>query len=209
MTLHTLTRQAADVVPHVDRPEDLARFLDPACPAVIWQRHAPPEFQSWIDTLAPDLLPDNRVVLHRSQMRSVVTEIFEIAKTPACASRAHLVEDIVALSEAFADLMRASYLRLRLNAVTTNACRKFHVDAISARLVCTYRGMGTQYGISASGAEPEHIFTVPTGAPILLRGTLAPEQPASGLRHRSPPIEGSGATRLVLVLDPVTDPEDA
>lgn len=209
MTLHALPRQAQAVVTHVDRPEDLARFLDPGCPAVVWQRQAPPEFQSWIDGLAPDLLPDNRVVLHRSQVQSAVTQICEIAKTPACASRAHLVADIVALSETFADLMRTSYLRLRLNAVTTNACRKFHVDAITARLVCTYRGRGTQYGLSASGAEPEHIFTVPTGAPILLRGTLAPEQPDCGLRHRSPPIEGSGETRLVLVLDPLSDLEDA
>ncbi|ESQ13779.1 MAG: hypothetical protein N838_33160, partial [Thiohalocapsa sp. PB-PSB1] len=50
--------------------------------------------------------------------------------------------------------------------------------------------------------------TVPTGAPILLRGTLWPEQPKSGLLHRSPPIEGSGETRLLLVLDPMDGPED-
>jgi hypothetical protein len=49
---------------------------------------------------------------------------------------------------------------------------------------------------------------VPTGAPILLRGTLWPEQPKSGLLHRSPPIEGSGETRLLLVLDPMDGPED-
>jgi len=48
----------------------------------------------------------------------------------------------------------------------------------------------------------------PTGAPILLRGTLWPEHPRSGLLHRSPPIEGTGETRLVLVLDPVDDPEE-
>ncbi|HMB12384.1 MAG TPA: DUF1826 domain-containing protein, partial [Roseovarius sp.] len=33
--------------------------------------------------------------------------------------------------------------------------------------------------------------------------------PPSGLLHRSPPIEGSGETRLLLVLDPVDDPEEA
>ncbi|MEM6422079.1 MAG: DUF1826 domain-containing protein, partial [Pseudomonadota bacterium] len=45
----------------------------------------------------------------------------------------------------------------------------------------------------------------PTGMPILLRGKLWPESPASGIVHRSPPIEGTGATRLVLVLDPIFD----
>ncbi|EEE38158.1 hypothetical protein RKLH11_1999 [Rhodobacteraceae bacterium KLH11] len=104
--------------------------------------------------------------------------------------------------------MSATFLRLRLDVVTTNACRRFHIDAITARLVCTYRGTGTQYGVSTDGADPQRVFTVQTGSPILLRGTLWPAEPPSGLLHRSPPIEGTGETRLVLVLDPVTDPED-
>jgi hypothetical protein len=105
-------------------------------------------------------------------------------------------------------LQLSGYMSLRLEPITSNACRKLHIDAITARLVCTYRGTGTQYGISQDGAEPECIFTVPTGTPILLRGTLWPEQPRSGLLHRSPPIEGSGKTRLVLVLDPTFDLEE-
>jgi hypothetical protein len=116
------------------------------------------------------------------------------------------VDDIAALAEIFAGLMRARWLRLRLDVVTTNACRRFHIDAVTARLVCTYRGTGTQYGISTDGAEPRRIFTVPTGSPIVLRGTLWPEHPRSGLLHRSPPIEGTGETRALLVLDPVDDP---
>jgi hypothetical protein len=116
------------------------------------------------------------------------------------------VDDIAALAEIFAGLMRARWLRLRLDVVTTNACRRFHIDAVTARLVCTLRGTGTQYGISTDGAEPRRVFTVPTGSPIVLRGTLWPEGPRSGLLHRSPPIEGTGETRALLVLDPVDDP---
>jgi hypothetical protein len=104
--------------------------------------------------------------------------------------------------------MSAQYLRLRLDVVTTNACRKFHIDALMARLVCTYRGSGTQYGISVDGADPARVFQVQTGSPILLRGTLWPQDPPSGLLHRSPPIEGTGESRLVLVLDPVFDPQE-
>ena len=114
-----------------------------------------------------------------------------------------MIDDAAALASVFADLFQAPYLRVCLNVVTTNACRKFHIDAVTARLVCTYRGTGTQFGISTDGAEPARVFTVPTGAPIVLRGTLWPEHPKSGLLHRSPPIEGSGETRLVLVLDSV------
>ena len=77
---------------------------------------------------------------------------------------------------------------------------------MQARLVCTYRGTGTQYGTGLNGADPDRIFTVPPSSPIILRGTLWPEHPASGLLHRSPPIAGTGETRLLLVLDPVDAP---
>ncbi|MEL7183288.1 MAG: DUF1826 domain-containing protein, partial [Pseudomonadota bacterium] len=86
--------------------------------------------------------------------------------------------------------------------------RKFHIDALTSRLVCTYRGTGTQYGTSLDGDDPRRVFTVQTGAPILLRGTLWPGHPSSGLLHRSPPIEGTGESRLVMVLDPVFDQQD-
>jgi hypothetical protein len=52
------------------------------------------------------------------------------------------------------------------------------------------------------------VFQVATGAPFVLRGTLWPEKPASGLLHRSPPIAATGETRLVLVLDPMDTPEE-
>ncbi len=127
---------------------------------------------------------------------------------PETKDRDVLVNDIAMLANLFADLTKARYLRLTLEVVTTNACRKFHIDAVTARLICTYRGTGTQYGISTDGNDPARIFTVPTGMPMILRGTLWPSDPPSGLLHRSPPIEGTDQTRLVLVLDPVTDPED-
>ena len=125
---------------------------------------------------------------------------------PAGPERDWLQQDIVSLATMFSGLIDARFLRLRLDVVTTNACRKFHIDAITSRLVCTYKGTGTQYGTSTCGKDPKRVFTVQTGSPILLRGTLWPAKPNSGLLHRSPPIEGTGETRLVLVLDPVDDP---
>ena len=119
-----------------------------------------------------------------------------------------LIEDASALASIFADVMDSAYVRLRFDVVDTNACRKFHIDAVKARLVCTYRGTGTQYGLSENGHDPAQILTVPTGAPIILRGTRWPETPVSGVLHRSPPIAGTGETRLLLVLDPIDDPAE-
>ncbi len=36
-----------------------------------------------------------------------------------------------------------------------------------------------------------------------------PVDPPAGLLHRSPPNKGTGETHLVLMLDPIFDPEDA
>lgn len=209
MTLaRALVRNAAVGVAVADYPEDLKIFLQPGCAAAIWRRQPTQAFQDWIDTLDPSLLPQGRIILRPEAVRSAVTALCDAAGTPDCLERGQLTDDISALAEIFADLMGARYLRLRLQAVTTNACRKFHIDAIKARLVCTYRGHGTQYGNSTDGGDPARVFAVATGASILLRGTLWPSRPASGLLHRSPPIEGTGETRLVLVLDVIDDPED-
>ena len=201
-------KDAAVGVGVVDTPEGLLAIHPAACAALIWRRQPFPNFQSWIDGLDPNVLPRARVILRPDAVRAAALEVCNACDTPAGPERDRLVDDIAALAEIFAGVKRARWLRLRLDVVTTSACRKFHIDAVTVRLVCTYRGTGTQYGIATNGAEPSRIFTVPTGAPILLRGTLWPETPRSGLLHRSPPIEGTGETRLVLVLDPVIDPEE-
>jgi hypothetical protein len=202
----------SDIMPgvhEVETPEALSALHQPGCAAAIWQRHPLTGFQAWLNALSPDQLPRARVILRPQDVRAAVTQICQTNGTPEGPERARLIDDIAALADIFSGLTRARFLRLRLDVVTTNACRKFHVDAITARLVCTYRGTGTQYGHREGTADPTRIHTLTTGAPILMRGTLWPEQPASGFVHRSPPIEGTGETRLVLVLDPIDDPDDA
>ena len=210
MTLvREIVKDSAIGVSVADTPEGLSAIQNPGCAAAIWRRHPLPSFQTWIDALEPERLPKARVILRPESVRETVDAICEASGTPDCRERERLVDDAAALADIFGGLTPAPYLRLRFDVVTTNACRKFHIDAVTARLVCTYRGTGTQYGISTDGAEPRRVFTVPTGAPILLRGTLWPERPKSGLRHRSPPIDGTGETRLVLVLDLISDMDGA
>lgn len=201
-------KDAAIGVAVADDLASLDAFLKPGCAAAIWRRQPSPDVQSWLNALDPDVLPHGRVLIPTSAVAETLGNMFDLSGLPSGPERDWLQADINLLADTFADLMSAAFLRLRLDLITTNACRRFHIDAVTARLVCTYRGTGTQYGVSPHGNEPERVFTVPTGAPILLRGTLWPEQPASGLLHRSPPIEGTGETRLVLVLDPVSDPDE-
>ncbi len=197
--------EAANAVAVTDTPEGLSAIRDPGCAAAIWRRQTMPDFQRWINILDREQLPKGRVVLRPGAVRETVLQLCQMSGVPDELERDLLIDDIAALADIFAGPMDVAYLRLRLDAVATNACRRFHIDAVTARLVCTYRGTGTQYGLSPDKGDPQRVFTVPTGAPILLGGTLWPSDPPSGLLHRSPPIEGTGETRLVLVLDPVFD----
>jgi len=186
-------------VVHATTSKGLSAIHNPNCPAVIWQR-PDTKCRAWVDALPPEDLPRARLVLGPKAVREAVTSI--ASSLPDCAERAMLVDDVAHLADVFASVVQAPFLRLRLDAISTNACRKFHIDAVTARLICTYRGRGTQYRI---GSDPNAIGEVPTGAPMILRGTRWPCEQPSDFLHRSPPIEGTGETRLVLVLDPVTE----
>ena len=187
--------------------DGLYAIRKPSVPAVIWRRTPLSKFQTWIDSLSDEQLPSARISLPLNAISEALTEVMQISGTPACVQREMLVGDITALANVFAEINRTKFLRLRLEAITGNACSKFHIDAVTTRLVCTYRGPGTQYCFSTDKCDSSNIFDVPTSSPIVMRGTLWPTKDKSGFFHRSPPIEGSGKTRLLLVLDPIRDPK--
>ena len=187
--------------------QDLAVIRDPGCAVALCQRQPDRNVLEWLERLDSDRLPKARVILPPDRISEALEQICDSSDTPDCEERKRLIDDVTKLAKVFADLMKAAHLRLRFDVVTTNSCKKFHIDRITARLLCTYRGTGTQYGVSIDGPEPDHILTVPTGSPIVLRGSLWPETPKSGILHRSPPIEGTGEYRSILVLDPIFDLE--
>ncbi|PZX09929.1 uncharacterized protein DUF1826 [Palleronia aestuarii] len=201
----TIDPPAVGGVLTVQQPDRLWEIRSQDVGGVIWQRCPLTSFQAWIDGLDPECLPRARTVLRPDAVGEVVLGACDSAGTPDGPERRHLIDDIATLADIFSTVMGATYLRLRLDVVDTNACRRFHIDRLTARLICTYRGTATQYGTAREG-DPGTIHTVPTGTPFLMRGTLWPARPDPGLVHRSPPIEGSGKTRLILVLDPVEDP---
>lgn len=188
-------------------PKDLVNIRDSDCAAAVWLRQFQPQFRQWLNNLPVQNLPEGRLVLPQESVPDAVRQLCEISGMPEDPNLDLFINDVASLSQLFAAVMEVKYLRLRLEKVSDNACRKFHRDAVRARLVCTYRGRGTEYGTSIDGCEPEQIYSAPSGAPILLRGSQWPEYPNSNLLHRSPPIEGTGETRLLLVLDPIFDPD--
>lgn len=111
---------------------------------------------------------------------------------------AGLAASIPVLAGRFAALMGCDTVRLRLEGIIGNACRKVHADYTDLRLICTLAGPGTQYALGDDPDAP--LEEVPTSAVALFKGRQFANGHAACL-HRSPPIEGTGERRLVLVID--------
>lgn len=129
-----------------------------------------------------------------------------------------LRDDVQDLVERFAQVLAASAFAVRLSVVTSDACRKLHVDYVRMRLLCTYAGPGTElledrHADRSAFDLDEHdaaranarvakdhaaIRSAQVGDVVLLKGETWPDNRGRGAIHRSPPI-GEG-TRVLLNL---------
>lgn len=111
-----------------------------------------------------------------------------------------LADDISDLAHRFAALMRVDNVRARLEAITTNSCRKIHADVTDLRLITTYAGPATQ--VLRRGAQPAeaNLWSMRPGWVGLFKGRrFGPSHEVCF--HRSPPAGDLGEKRLVLVID--------
>ena len=203
----TSTKELSKLVHTINDDDYLSDFIDQFYFGLIWDRQIPVNIQDWLNKVDPKLIPSFRQIFHKNEINKHINKIFKNSLIKQKETE-WLVQDIIRLSRLFSNLMNVDYLRLRMEVVSTNSCRKFHIDAVKSRLICTYRGQGTQYGLSMDGNDPEQFKTTPTSSPILLRGTLWVEDKFRMILHRSPPIEGTGETRFVFVIDPIFDLEN-
>ena len=208
ITKKDIISSAAAEVAFVDDKEGLARLFDVRTAGVIWRRRLQEGVQSWLQALSVDQLPTGRIILPLSKVRSAVTELMNISKMPESAERRLLLDDICMLAHEFNKLCTSHYLRLRFDVITTNKCPKFHIDHVAARLLCTYRGVGTEYSFLDDQKKPTDIFPTPECAAIVLRGTKWPIDCFNNLVHRSPEIYGENETRLLLVIDSVDEDDN-
>ncbi|MEO0608419.1 MAG: DUF1826 domain-containing protein [Pseudomonadota bacterium] len=204
MASRTLDR----AVKRVLHPADLAPALEADKDGAIWQRKLPNRVCEWLNALPAHALPEGRFILRPAQVMACVETAFAQAGHAASPARTWLSEDAHRLAHSLTTDQPADLVRLRLEPVFDNACSKFHIDTVTSRLICTYRGPGTQITLvdahAANAIDTDQILTVETGAPILLKGKQWPQAASVRLKHRSPPIEGTGHVRLLLVIEAVT-----
>ena len=122
-----------------------------------------------------------------------------------------LIGDVDDLVSAFAGIARSDLVDVRLERVSHDSCWKFHRDYVEARLLTTYRGPGTEWvqpthaerALSAQKRFKGPLEHVRGNDVAIFKGNCA--GPGSGIVHRSPPIAGTGCTRLLLSLNKRSD----
>ncbi|WP_231490266.1 DUF1826 domain-containing protein [Gluconobacter roseus] len=120
-----------------------------------------------------------------------------------------LMADMMELAELYRDVSGHQNLRVRLEKITTDSCRKFHVDCVDLRLLRTYVGPGVQW----TGDEGRTVQEAPTGAVVFLKGKHFPGwDDAEKILHRSPPLSKrpvAERVRLLLTIDEANACADA
>jgi hypothetical protein len=178
----------------------------PGVSLAIWRRPRPPQLADWLERLPPECLPEGRFVAAVQDARSSLSSLCDVVglNEPI---RDLLVDDVMILVRRFAEVTRQDRVDIRLEAVDHDSCWRFHRDHVGFRLNATYRGPGTQWpplehAQHAAKAQRRYRGPLNEVAPFsaaLIKGVVLAGDHA--LLHRSPPIAGSGVSRLFLCLN--------
>lgn len=201
----------SDLPSHVaanDSPKILSAICDPDINIAIWQRSP----IAALESLDLAMLSDIRFISSIGILPDTLQREMAAAGYLSRVARHSLATDILSLANHFSTAMNLSKVEVRLEVINSNACYKYHADWVTARLITTYLGQGTQWISNEDaaryrdGAPVETLFhhSIKTCDVALFKGRVwSNDAPAI---HRSPPIEGSGEMRLILVINPSREP---
>lgn len=208
MTEPSLAPDVTDALPswrRVPLLADLVEIFDPGVQVCSWQRDIDPGIQAYLSQLDPQrelqlieaLPPANRPRLDG---------------LPDGSGRAALIEDLSLLRDIVCELLGCAAAGLRVARTGRAMCPGWHVDRVGIRLVCTYRGPGTQWlddqradrrdlrsGSTGDGAFIEAL----AGEIVLLKGALWQDNAAFGAVHRSPELGSAAPLRTLITIDPL------
>ncbi len=188
-------------------PTVLMHIHQPGVNLAIWHRALPPTLHG----------PSLRALMAAAPFTAVAIGTAEAlpdqlsAQLPVPAP-IDLLLDLADLAAVFTVLDKGPpRVRIRLEALTHDGCKKWHADAVGLRLLCTYHGPGTQW-LSMDGGAPAAramdappsaaaIGQLPPGAVAVLKGERYPNNLGNGCIHRSPPAGPGRRARLLLCID--------
>lgn len=204
-----LTRQQHQGV----TPQTLTRILEDQTNLAVWQRQLPVHIADFAQLV---------LSLNEPLAESLCLELPDEDAEPDLAGLAAglhdlqgfegFISDLKWLISAFACLLGARRIGVRLRVLDKAMCPRFHVDHVPVRLITTYAGIGSQWleegamdrlQLGQADAEPQgaaSIRQLNSGDVALLKGEKWHGNEGFGLIHRSPQ-PAPGERRLLLTLD--------
>ncbi|WP_434649597.1 DUF1826 domain-containing protein [Pseudomonas sp. D1-2] len=196
-----------------DTPEILTKILDDGTNLAVWQRQLPAHIGDFAALV---------LALDQPLTESRVLDLPDDDAQPALQGLAAgfsdlhgyegFIADVSWLVCAFACLLGAQRVGLRLRTLDKAMCPRFHVDHVPVRLLTTYGGVGSQWlkeGVmdrqrlgqpEAEPVDPQVIERFCCGDVGLLKGEKWHGNEGFGLIHRSPE-PAPQERRLILTLD--------
>jgi len=194
-------------------PETLTRILEDQTNLAVWQRQLPVHTADFAQLV---------LSLNEPLAESLCLELPDEDAEPDLAGLAAglrdlqgfegFMSDLKWLISAFACLLGARRIGVRLRVLDKAMCPRFHVDHVPVRLITTYAGIGSQWleegamdrlQLGQANAEPQgaaSIRQLNSGDVALLKGEKWHGNEGFGLIHRSPQ-PAPGERRLLLTLD--------
>lgn len=194
-------------------PETLTRILEDQTNLAVWQRQLPVHIADFAQLV---------LSLNEPLAESLCVELPDEDAEPDLAGLAAglrdlqgfegFMSDLKWLISAFACLLGARRIGVRLRVLDKAMCPRFHVDHVPVRLITTYAGIGSQWleegemdrlqlgQVDAEPQDPASIRQLNSGDVALLKGEKWHGNEGFGLIHRSPQ-PAPGERRLLLTLD--------
>lgn len=196
----------------------LAGITAAECRIAIWQRPVDAAVQTQAAALAASERLEIRLSLTPAQLGPDIIASITPKCDTLCAMGA-LLADLQRLAGHFAAIASTldapRTVTLRLETLHDDGCRRFHVDRVRLRLLCTYLGPGTEWLTddqvdreALAGHLPNEAI-LRWGAPrrlepfwvAIIKGDRYPGAAGRGQVHRSPPIAAAGTARVLFCLD--------
>lgn len=156
------------------------------------------------------------------RLRLMRGEALDADRLPYAPGRHAVLREMDSLVELLTDLLDCDQIGLRLEVLQRAMCPRFHVDRVGIRLLCSYRGAGTEY-LPGQAADrrllgradlrsdeeaglilnPAECLSLPAFAIALVKGEAWPGNTGRGAIHRSPAVHPGHAPRVLLALDGV------
>lgn len=192
-----------------NRAKCLTEILRHDVNLAVWQRNPSPCWQSFINEFcakAGNLERFTSLETGQSAAQALPSWALDIEGSN------HWIDDVDQLIGMYQCLFEPEAIGLRIHVLQQTMCPRFHVDRVPVRLLCTYRGPGTEW-LSESQVtrptdggplpeqlvQPGQVRQIPTNAVALLKGEAWEGNEGKGLVHRSPAPNGS--PRLIIGLD--------